>query len=151
MKENVRKCEKMSENFNNVRKSEKSGRCEKCGKKSGLRGFVTPYGLKVSRLTLLRPCGSIFRGGGASRFRGAQRRAVWKSVRLRICAEIRRKSPPKTVIFAHFRAFSRVLHVFARVLRMDLKSSDSQKSIERPPPPQAREMPAPAERQGWAV
>ena len=45
----------------------------------------------------------------------AQRGAVWKSVRLRICAEIRRKSPPKTVIFAHFRAFSRICASFARL------------------------------------
>ena len=49
--------------------------------------------------------------------RGAQRGEVRKSVRLRICAEIRRETPPKTMTFAYVRAFSRILGMFCTLLR----------------------------------
>ena len=50
--------------------------------------------------------------------RGAQRGEVRKSVRLRICAEIRRETPPKTMIYAYVRAFSHIFAYFAHVLHV---------------------------------
>ena len=71
-------------------------------------GKVWKIGGKLKMLKKVASVGSSFRVGTArlrrarvwvsSDLRGAQRGAVWKLVRLRICADIRWKNPPETVI-----------------------------------------------------